>query len=463
MPTGKNQKNILVITSDETLRTTVAGALPDAGFHTRFAGSQSEVLPLLDRESADVILFDMENFPVQELDLVHYAKMRSPYTEVIVLTTIGNLEAARNAIRKGASFYLIKPVSQSDIRTVLDKIALRGGREQEHLLLQQQVLSELMTGSPAMEKAFKTAMKIAPTSSTVLIGGESGSGKEFFARIIHRMSKYNEGSFVAMNCGAIPENLIESELFGYKKGAFTGADRDKPGLVEEAHLGTLLLDEVSELSPQAQVKLLRFLQERTFRRVGDTAQRSVNTRIMAATNKDLWKMAQEGRFREDLYYRLNVFYLYLPPLRERRETIPTLIKLFVNRFNTALDKRVNSISKGAEVLLANYSYPGNVRELENIVEHAMVLCDGTEITEKELPDFMFRNRLMLSGPGADAVSGDEILPLTDVEKKHIEQALRRMNFNYSEVAKKLEISRSTLWRKIKTYRIKAPDDTRGAE
>jgi len=298
-------------------------------------------------------------------------------------------------------------------------------------------------------------MKIAPTASTVLIGGESGTGKELFARIIHRQSQRSEGKFVAMNCGAITETLFESELFGHKKGSFTGADRDKAGLVEEANQGTLFLDEVGELSPQAQVKLLRFIQEREFRRVGETATRSVDVRIIAASNKDLSALIEQKKFREDLFYRLNVFYLYLPPLRERKETIPHLIWLFVHRNNELFNKQVTTLSKNAEAILANYDYPGNVRELENIIEHAVVLCDGTEITERDLPDFMFRGRLLLSPPRQqDALMAPEqVLTLAEMEKGHISQVLSLTSYNYTEASKKLGISRSTLWRKIKEYKI----------
>jgi transcriptional regulator with PAS, ATPase and Fis domain len=289
----------------------------------------------------------------------------------------------------------------------------------------------------------------------VLLGGESGTGKEFFARIIHRMSKRDDGRFVPMNCGAIPDALFESELFGHRKGSFTGADRDKPGLVEEAHLGTLFLDEVGELSPSAQVKLLRFLQERTFRRVGENNQRTVNTRIIAATNKPLPRLIEEGKFREDLYYRLNVFYLHLPPLRERKETIPNLIRLFVHKNNINLGTSINRISKAAEVMLANYSYPGNVRELENIIEHAMVLTEGTEITEKVLPESLFQGRLMLSGPIDSSYEGkpgtNEIVTIAELEKRHIQMILEHLDNNYTETAKRLGVSRSTLWRKIREY------------
>jgi transcriptional regulator with PAS, ATPase and Fis domain len=322
--------------------------------------------------------------------------------------------------------------------------------------LEERILDDLMADSPSMKKVLRVAMKIAPTTSTVLIGGESGTGKEFFARIIHRNSQCCEGRFAAVNCGAIPDTLFESELFGYKKGAFTGADRDKPGIVEEAHNGTLFLDEVGELSPPAQVKLLRFLQERAFRSVGDTVQRMVDVRVIAATNKDLRKQMEQGAFREDLFFRLNVFYLHLPPLRERKETIPNLVSLFVHRFNQLFDKNVSKFSKAAEHLIDSYDYPGNIRELENIIEHAVVMAEGEEITEKDLPEFMFRNRLLITGPerqDSQNTSEHTVATLADIEREHIKFVLGLTDNNYTEAAKKLGISRSTLWRKIKEYNL----------
>jgi transcriptional regulator with PAS, ATPase and Fis domain len=319
--------------------------------------------------------------------------------------------------------------------------------------IEERFLDDLMAESPSMKKVLRVAMKIAPTSSTVLIGGESGTGKEFFARIIHRHSLCGDGPFVAVNCGAIPDTLFESEFFGHKKGAFTGADRDKPGLVEEAHAGTLFLDEVGELSQPAQVKLLRFLQERMFRSVGDTAQRSVDVRIIAATNKDLRKLMEKGEFREDLFFRLNVFHLHLPPLRDRAETLPNLVSLFVHRYNQLFGKTVSRFSKAAESLLTTYDYPGNIRELENIIEHAVVMAEDDEITERDLPESIFRNRLLLSGPATHEYPNGKIATLAEVERAHIELVLKLSNHNYTETAKKLGISRSTLWRKIREYGI----------
>ncbi len=449
------KQHVVIISTDAGFRKSVHEQLSGLGYPVLEASSQSEALSLLDKESVAIVFLDIERMPLIELEIVSYIRTRHN-AEVVILATVSELEYATHALRNGAAFYLVKPIRPSDWRTVLEKLTHRIEQRNEFVEMEHRFLSDLMSGSPSMQKVLRYALKIAPTNSTVLIGGESGTGKEFFARIIHRMSNRFENGFVAMNCGAIPEALFESEFFGHKKGSFTGADRDKSGLVEEAHLGTLFLDEVGELSPAAQVKLLRFIQEREFRRVGETTNRSVDVRIIAATNKDLHEQIKAGTFREDLYFRLNVFNITLPPLRERKETIPNLIRLFVHRNNQLFDKKINSISKSAEVLLANYHYPGNIRELQNIIEHAVVLADGEEINERDLPEFMFRNRLLLPQPqneaAADAESG-ELLSLADVERRHIVHTLGATGYNYSEASRKLGISRSTLWRKIKEYSI----------
>ena len=452
----KQAKTVLIISADQQFRSKLHENLSLQGFSVLEAATQAEALPLLDREGVEIVFLDIERMPSIEMDIVNYIRMRNR-AEIVVLTTLNEIEEATNALKSGAAFYIVKPLKLTDLKSVLDKLLLRVERARNFVELEQRFLSDLMAGSPAMQKVLKFAMKIAPTASTVLIGGESGTGKEFFARIIHRMSPRFEGPFVPMNCGAVQDTLFESEFFGHKKGSFTGADRDKSGLVEEAHLGTLFLDEIGELSPAAQVKLLRFLQEREFRRVGDTVSRSVDVRIVAASNKDLAKLVEEHKFREDLFYRVNVFNLFLPPLRDRKETIPSLLWLFVQRNNQLLGKHINRISKTAEALLANYDYPGNVRELQNIVEHAVVLAEGSEITEHDLPEFMFRNRLLLSGPSGPALpsTDNHIATLAEMEKSHIKEVLGRTDFNYTDASKKLGISRSTLWRKIKEYNIEA--------
>jgi DNA-binding NtrC family response regulator len=453
----KHTSIVLVISSDFDFRGKLRENLVLQGFEVLEANSQSEALAILEKRPINIVFLDIEKMPTIELDIVSYIRT-SHHAEIVVLTTFNELEEATNALRNGAAFYLVKPIRLTDLKSILDKLSLRAERQEDHIALEQRFLTDLMAGSPSMQKVLKFASKIAPTNSTVLIGGESGTGKEFFAKIIHRLSKRVDGHFVAMNCGAIPDTLFESEIFGHKKGSFTGADRDKPGIVEEAHMGTLFLDEVGELSLPAQVKLLRFLQEKEFRRVGETTNRTVDVRIIAATNKDLNKLMKEGKFREDLFYRLNVFFLYMPPLRERKETIPNLIRLFVHRSNQLQDKHVNSISKAAEALLANYEFPGNIRELENIVEHAIVLADTNEITEFDLPEFMIRSRLLLSGPVQNSCElPTEIITLAEMEEKHIKSALELTNYNYSDASKKLGISRSTLWRKIKDYDIEAKD------
>jgi len=453
MNNEKTEKPVLIISSDFPFRAKLRENLTLQGYKVFEADTQAQALPILDKDKIRLVFFDIEHAPVMELDPVSYIRTRHK-AEVVVFTSLNELEEATNALKNGAAFYLVKPIRLTDIKAVLDKIWIKVEQQDDRIELEQRFLTDLMAGSPSMQKMLKFSMKIAPTNSTVLIGGESGTGKEFFAKIIHRMSKRVDGKFVAMNCGAIPDSLFESELFGYKKGSFTGADRDKPGLVEEAHMGTLFLDEVGELSMSSQVKLLRFLQEREFRRIGETANRTVDVRIIAATNKDLSAMISKGQFREDLYFRLNVFFLYLPPLRERKESIPNLIWLSVHRFNQLLDKNVNQISKNAEAILANYSYPGNIRELENIIEHAVVLAENNEITEKDLPEFMFRNRLLLSGPQIESnENGNSILTLAEMEQAHIKHVLFLTNHNYSETSKRLGISRSTLWRKIKEYNI----------
>lgn len=443
----------MIISNDRVFRSKLHENLSLQGLVVLEAASQAEALPLLEKSKVDIAFLDIERMPPIEMDIVNYIRMRH-HAEVVVLTTLNEIEEATNALKSGAAFYLVKPLKLTDCKSVIDKLSLRVERTRDHVELEQRFLNDLMAGSPAMSKVLKFAMKIATTTSTVLIGGESGTGKEFFARIIHRMSQRYEGRFVPMNCGAIQDTLFESELFGHRKGAFTGADRDKSGLVEEAHLGTLFLDEIGELSPAAQVKLLRFLQEHEYRRVGDTVTRSVDVRIIAASNRDLGKMVEQKKFREDLFYRINVFNLYLPPLRERKETIPNLLWLFVNRYNQLFNKHITAVSKSAESILANYNYPGNVRELENIIEHAVVLAEGSEITERDLPEFTFRNHLLLTGPSREEPPpSNHVRTLADMEKEHISNTLAITEFNYTEASKRLGISRSTLWRKIKDYNI----------
>ena len=321
------------------------------------------------------------------------------------------------------------------------------------------IIGEQIVGkSAAIKKVLNAVSRVAPTDSTVLITGETGTGKELMAQAIHSMSKRVDNPFVALNCSAIPENLLESEMFGYRKGAFTGAAMDKKGLIEEANHGTLFLDEIGEMDITLQAKLLRVLDDSKVRRVGDNDSKKVDVRIIAATNKNLWKEIQSGKFREDLFFRLNVVMINIPPLRERKEDIPILIRYFLEKYNNEENKDIIRISDEALSILLNYSYPGNVRELENIIKHAVVFADKNMIVKHDLPDSIPSPALLGAGgsEGADTVkilTSGKFVKISELEKQLIVETLALTNNNHTVAAKHLGISRSTLWRKMKEYEI----------
>jgi two-component system response regulator HydG len=307
-----------------------------------------------------------------------------------------------------------------------------------------------------MQRVLRLISKVAPTESTVLITGESGTGKELVARSIHLQSSRAAEEFVPVNCGALPEALFESELFGHVKGSFTGAVSDKPGLFELADSGTLFLDEVAEMPPSTQVKLLRVLEERRIRRVGGRDFVPVDIRIITATNRNIQEALAGGDFRRDLYYRLNVFQIDLPPLRERREDIPLLAMYFLERYNRRAGKKITDFSKGVQRALLSYSYPGNVRELENAVERAVTLSDGDTITEAVLPPAVTESPVLMLAEGGDGYYSDS-LTLQEIEELHIQRVLARHGWNMTHAAKSLGISRSTLWRKLDRHGLKRPE------
>ncbi len=318
-------------------------------------------------------------------------------------------------------------------------------------------INEQIVGkSQAIKKVFNAVARVAPTDSTVLITGETGSGKEVMANAIHRLSKRADAPFVALNCSAIPETLLESELFGYKKGAFTGANADKRGLLEVANQGTLFLDEIGDMNLSLQAKLLRVLDDGQVRRVGDTETKKVNVRIVAATNKDLRKEIEAGRFREDLFFRLNVVMLNVPPLRDRKEDIPVLIRAFLEKYNNESGKDVLRISDEALAVLMNYDYPGNVRELQNTIKHAVVFSDNNMITKASLPPSIPGQPLLSSGDSGRVetlIKGGKFIKISEMEKKLIAETLSLTGNNHTVAARYLGISRSTLWRKMKEYGI----------
>ena len=310
-------------------------------------------------------------------------------------------------------------------------------------------MNEIIGKSSAIKKIHNLIEKIAPTDSTVMIQGETGTGKELVAKAIHNLSKRADKPFVTVNCGAIPENLIESELFGHKKGSFTGAIDTKSGLFETTNEGTFFMDEISEMPANLQVKLLRVLENGEIRRIGENEPRKVDVRIISASNKDLWKLVESDKFREDLFFRLNVIQIYIPPLRERKEDIPALIRHLLEIYNTKYEKNIISISDDTLSILLNYSYPGNVRELENILQHAIIFSENNTISKNDLPVNILSSRPLLKS----APEEQEILKLDDMEREFIKKTLFKSNNNQTESAKTLGISRSTLWRKIKKYQL----------
>lgn len=396
---------------------------------------------------------------IENLDILDLAKERNPGIEVFILTTVRDTQKAEQAVQRGAHSFLIKPVNVKLLESLATKALSHSLTLKNVRALEERYLEDVLGSSSAMKKILKTISKVAPTNSTILISGESGTGKEFMANIVHRLSHRSEESFVAVNCGAIPENLVESELFGSRKGSYTGSVADRKGLFEMADKGTLFLDEIGELSLPTQVKLLRFLQEKEIRRVGDNENKYVDVRVIAASNKDLHRAIANGTFREDLYYRLSIFHMTLPPLRERRNAIPGLIRTFVKKYAAFSKKEINGMAKSAEAILMNYDYPGNIRQLENIIEHAVTLCEGENLTLEDLPEYLVKAQggpALYALPKADgvAVSGNDpnsLLTLAELEKNYIRQALEVCHKNHTEAAKRLGISRSTLWRKLKEH------------
>ena len=441
-------KRILIIDDEQSMREMLVILLRKEGLDVRSAGSRAEAAAELRDGPVDLVLTDVKLPDGDGLEILRHVKAASPETAVVVMTAFGTTEMAVAARKLGAEAYILKPFDVDELRIVVrDALANRSLRE-ENLRLRREVgqafgLDRVIGVSQAMVSLFEMVRAIAPTSSTVLITGESGSGKELVARAIHGLSGRAEGPFVSINCGALPDTLLESELFGHVKGAFTDAHQNKKGLFEAANGGTLFLDEVGETSLAMQVKLLRALQERKIRRVGGTGEVEVDVRVISATNAPLEELVKQKRFREDLYYRLQVIPIHTPPLRERREDIPLLAEHFTARFAKQMGKRVAKVSEEAMALLQAHAWPGNVRQLENVLERAVALETTEAVLKERLPDSIRHPDLSEPLPAiGNGFSLDAFL--MSVEARLLAVALERAAGDRAEAARLLGISGRSL-------------------
>ncbi len=449
---------VLIVDDEESIRVMLRAMLRKRGYEVAIASNGFEALEEMDREVPDVCLIDVRMPKMSGIELISEMRKRSFESVVIVMSAYGTIDTAMDAMKAGAYDYITKPFKADEVLLTLMKVEEREQLRRENEALREQLretsqFEGIIAQSEAMKRIFRTVDKVSNYKSTVLIAGESGTGKELVARAIHARSPRGEGPFVAVNCGAIPENLLESELFGHRRGAFTDATTDKKGLFEEADTGTLFLDEIGELPVPLQVKLLRALQEETIRRLGDTKDTEVNVRIVAATVRDLRKDVENGRFREDLFYRINVLPVSLPPLRERREDIPLLIDHFIKRNNVKLVTEVTNLAPDAKKLLLDYSWPGNVRELENTIERAMVLAEEKVLCVEDLPERVTESRDPIR---RILTSGELSIKKTTrfLEEELIRRALKKTGGNRTNAAKILEISHRALLYKIKEFGLK---------
>ncbi len=451
---------VLIVDDEKNYPPIIGAVLQEEGYETLSANSGHEALEILEHSDVDLVLTDMKMPGMNGIELLERIKDKDPDLPVIMMTAHGTVEKAVEAMQKGAYSYVLKPFDNERLVLFVNKANTMYRVVKENRQLRDAVESKYQFGniigkSKAMREVFERIRKVAPTSATVLIEGESGTGKELVAKSIHFNSPRREKAFVAVNCSALAENLLESELFGHEKGAFTGAIAMKKGRFELADNGTLFLDEIGELSLSLQVKLLRVLQEKVFERVGGVRPISVDIRFIAATNKDLKAEVEAGRFREDLYFRLDVIRIAIPPLRQRSEDIRMLIHHFMKKYvdERTSDTPVTGIDPKAERLFYEYSWPGNVRELENVIERAMILCPDSVIRETDLPKYFketVNNALSLDGIRAD---GNLYDTLAMVEMRMIEMALKRANNVQSHAADLLGIGKSGLNQKIKKYKM----------
>ena len=441
-------EKILVVDDEPLVRNFLKEVLEAEDYEVLTTEDGLSALKEVERGGIDLVITDVRMPKLNGIDLLKEVKKRSPSTLVVVITAYGTIENAVEAMKNGACDYITKPLSPEQIKLAIQKASQHKNLLNENRYLRSEVsqrynFEQLIGRSPQMRRVYEMIDRVAPTNATVLIQGESGTGKELVARAIHYRSPRKDKPFVKVNCAALPEDLLESELFGHERGAFTGAVSKREGRFELADRGTLLLDEISETSPAFQAKLLRVLQEQEFERVGGSKTIKVDVRVIATTNKDLKQAIREGKFREDLYYRLNVLPIYLPPLRERKEDIPLLVQHFLEKYSRQNGLRIKSLSKKCLDMMMQYEWPGNVRELENVIERAVVMSEGETI---------FPENISLSSPVQKmSLSFPEEITLEEMEKRLILHTLQRTGGNRTEAAKILGISVRTVRNKLKKY------------
>jgi DNA-binding NtrC family response regulator len=449
---------ILLAEDEQTQRDLLEGFLKKEGFSVDAVGNGKEALLKLEASLFDIVLVDYRMPEMDGLQTLREIRKRYLDLPVVMMTAYGTVETAVASMKEGAFDYLTKPIDLDELLIKLQKLMERAGlirenRELRTRLHERYTFANIVYGSPRMEDVMGLVARVAPSQATVLVLGESGTGKELIANAIHYASPRSAKPLVKVSCAAIPESLLESELFGHEKGAFTGAAQRRIGRFEEADTGTIFLDEIGDLSPGIQVKLLRVLQEKEFQRVGSNLTLRTDVRVITATHRNLEEAVKKGLFREDLYYRLNVISIHLPPLRERREDIPPLIDHFLKKFSKENQKSILDISREARALLLRYPYPGNVRELENVIERAVVLCRGDVITTQDLPFHLQEGR----AESTDVSKKEKGLPesLEEIEKDLILKALHQHQWVQTKAAESLRISERVLRYKIKKYRIRS--------
>jgi len=442
--------SIMIVDDEEIIRESFLHWFQKYGYRVETASSAFKALEKLEKSIFDILFVDIKMPGMSGMELLKKVKEDCPDTIVIIITAYGSIETAVEAMKLGAADYLLKPFKPKQLSLVMEKVIQQRKLVSEYRYMKGRLdeisrFENIIGSSRAMHELFDLIPKVAQSDSSVLIIGETGTGKELVAKAIHAKSKRSRQPFIAINCGAIPNTLLESELFGHQRGAFTGASRPRKGFLEIVSGGTLFLDEVGEISPKMQVDLLRVLEEKKITRIGERHPVDVDFRLISATSKDLEKEVKEGTFREDFFYRINVITIHIPPLRERKEDIPLLVEHFIEKYSHETTKHVDHATAGAIKFLQEYDWPGNVRELENAIERAVVLCKSRTLRKE---DFGFLRPPPFTAPRMGS--------LREMERKYIQQVLESCHWNVTKAAQILDINRVTLHKMIKRYDLKRP-------